>query len=129
MPIPAFKLNNGVEIPAVQMGVWQGRFDGGTTGLDDAVEVGYRAFDTAMRYKNEAAVGQAIRYSGLPRSEFFVTTKLANDDHHRVAQAFQTSLEELDLEGPLDLWLMHSPAGRKDDVSYDGPPDGPTFNE
>ncbi|KAE8196380.1 hypothetical protein CF335_g4876 [Tilletia laevis] len=129
MPVPTFKLNNGVEIPAVQMGVWQGRFDGGTTGLDEAVEVGYRAFDTAMLYKNEAVVGQAIRNSGIPRSEFFVTTKLANDDHHRVPEAFQTSLKELNLEDPLDLWLMHWPGGRKGNVSYDGPPGGPTFNE
>lgn len=129
MTIPTIKLNNGVTMPAVAMGSWQGTFDGSTKELDQAIQVGYRHFDTAALYRNETVVGQAIRDSGLPASDFFVTTKLGNDDHHRVAEAFQESLDALNLDRPIDLWLMHWPGGRKDGKSYYGPPEGPTFNE
>ncbi|KAK0545950.1 hypothetical protein OC861_004946 [Tilletia horrida] len=127
--IPYFALSNGVQMPSIQMGSWQGRFDGVASGLEVAIEVGYRNFDTAKVYGTETAVGEAIRRSGLPRKDFFVITKLANQDHHRVAEAFQDSYDKLGLEGPMDLFLIHWPHGVKDGKAYEGAPDGPSFNE
>lgn len=69
-------LNNGVEIPKLGFGVWQ-IFDQAECqkSVEDALEVGYRLIDTAALYKNEEAVGQAIKTSGLKREEIFITTK------------------------------------------------------
>jgi len=71
-----------------------------------ALEVGYRHIDTAMSYNNEDAVGRAVRKSGLPREEVFVTTKLWNTDHGRVREALEESLERLGLDY-VDLYLIH----------------------
>jgi len=85
-----------------------------------ALQNGYRHFDTAAGYANEKMVGKAIRASGIPRSEIFVTTKLANIDHHRVREAFELSLKELDC-GYIDLYLMHWPqASISDGTAADG---------
>lgn len=73
-----------------------------------ALNAGYRHFDTADGYGNEEEVGRAIRDSGIPRKEIFVTTKLNNTDHHKVKEAFDRSLKALDIEY-IDLWLMHWP--------------------
>jgi len=75
---------------------------------EKALKVGYRHFDTAAGYGNEKQVGEAIRASGIPREEIFITTKLANSDHHRVREGFEKSLKELDCEY-IDLYLMHWP--------------------
>ncbi len=74
-------LNNGTVIPQVGLGVFQTP-DGDTTvnAVQTALENGYRHIDTAMIYHNEASVGEGIRRAGVPRSDFFVTTKLWNDD-------------------------------------------------
>ncbi|CEH18460.1 Aldo/keto reductase family proteins [Ceraceosorus bombacis] len=108
-PVPYFTLNNGVKMPAVLMGCWQGDFEGEGKNLDLAIRNGYRGLDTATQYKNEAIVGQVIAESGLPRDQLFVTTKLANSEHHDVAGALSRSLEKLG--GQIDLYLMHWPQG------------------
>lgn len=105
-------LNNGTVIPQVGLGVFQTP-DGDTTvnAVQTALENGYRHIDTAMIYRNEASVGEGIRRAGLPRGDFFVTTKLWNDDirAHRGKDAFQESLNRLGLDY-VDLYLIHWPA-------------------
>ncbi|KAI0789019.1 Aldo/keto reductase [Irpex lacteus] len=112
-PVPTFTFNNGVKIPSVGIGCWMG-YDGGADIIEtmpvcqNAIKNGYRHFDTASGYKNEEFVGKAIRDSGIPRSEFFVTTKLWNRDNGRVREAFEESLAKLGIEY-IDLYLMHWP--------------------
>jgi 2,5-diketo-D-gluconate reductase A len=83
--------------------------------VEDAIEVGYRHIDTATGYSNEREVGAAIRASGVPREELFVTTKLRNDHHAAgdVEAAFQRSLDALEI-GHVDLYLIHWPMPRVD---------------
>lgn len=75
-----------------------------------AIEAGYRLIDTARMYGNEREVGRAIRESGIPREDFFVTTKLWNSDHgfESTLAAFDRSLKRLDV-GQIDLYLIHWP--------------------
>jgi len=94
---------------------------------ETAVQLGYRHFDTASGYGNEEAVGRAIRESGLPRSEVFVTTKLNNNDHGRVKAAFEDSLQKLDLEY-IDLYLLHWPVASGPNGSLQ-PEESPTYVE
>lgn len=105
-------LNNGTVIPQVGLGVFQTP-DGETTvnAVQTALENGYRHIDTAMIYRNEASVGEGIRRAGVPREDFFLTTKLWNDDirAHRGLDAFQESLDRLGLDY-VDLYLIHWPA-------------------
>ncbi|KAL0959905.1 hypothetical protein HGRIS_011570 [Hohenbuehelia grisea] len=82
---------------------------------------GYRLLDTANGYGNEEHVGRAIRDSGIPRSEIYLTTKLANTDHHRVREAFEASLQALNVEY-IDLYLVHWPQAQLDGAM--GDPDG-----
>jgi diketogulonate reductase-like aldo/keto reductase len=104
-------LNNGVEMPMLGLGTWQIR-DGKPVrrAIEWALEAGYRHIDTAAMYGNERGVGQAVRESGVPRAEIFVTTKLWNDDHgyDRALRAFEESLRKLDLDY-VDLYLIHWP--------------------
>jgi 2,5-diketo-D-gluconate reductase A len=106
-------LNNGVEMPVLGFGVFQVP-DGAETerAVSTALEVGYRSIDTAAAYGNEEAVGRAIRSSGVPRDELFITTKLWVQDASEAAatRAFETSLEKLGLH-QLDLYLIHQPFG------------------
>ncbi|EIN03934.1 Aldo/keto reductase [Punctularia strigosozonata HHB-11173 SS5] len=109
--IPHFTLNDGTRIPSVGMGCWMGIPGGGESAeimCKKAIKYGYRHFDTAFGYFNEEHVGKAIRESGIPRSEFYITTKLTNSDHHRVREGFETSLKNLDCDY-IDLYLMHWP--------------------
>ena len=104
-------LNNGVKMPILGFGVFQ---------IDDmkeceeavynALKAGYRLIDTAASYRNEEAVGRAIKRSGIPREEIFVTTKLWVSDvnYEKAKLAFETSLKKLDLEY-IDLYLIHQP--------------------
>lgn len=106
-------LNNGVEMPILGFGVFQ---------IDDlaeceksvleAIETGYRLIDTAASYGNEEAVGKAIKKSGVPREEIFVTTKLwlADAGDEKTKAAFERSLNRLQLDY-LDLFLIHQPYG------------------
>lgn len=109
-------LNNGVKMPQVGLGVY--KVDEGEVVINSvkkALEVGYRLIDTAAFYKNEHGVGQAIRESGVPREEVFVTTKVWNSDqgYDKTLQAFEESMEKLGLEY-LDLYLIHWPLPKQD---------------
>lgn len=108
-------LNNGVKMPQLGLGVWKAK-DGEETyaAVKHAIQHGYRAIDTAAAYKNEESVGKAIKDSGVPREELFITTKVWNADHGYDAtiRAFETSLEKLGLEY-LDLYLIHWPVKDK----------------
>lgn len=106
-------LNNGVKMPIIGFGVYQ---------IQDAIEceqavydaimAGYRLIDTAASYQNEEAVGKAIKRSGVPREELFITTKLWVQDagYESTKKAFARSLERLQLDY-LDLYLIHQPFG------------------
>jgi diketogulonate reductase-like aldo/keto reductase len=108
-----FKLNNGVEMPALGLGVFQ-LTDARVceASVAEALRVGYRLIDTAARYGNEEAVGKAIRESGIARADIFVTTKLWVQDagYEKTRRGFETSLEKLKLDY-LDLYLIHQPYG------------------
>lgn len=107
----SYTLNNGVSIPVLGFGTWKA--ENGEVAYEavlEALKAGYRHIDTAAIYKNEESVGRAIRDSGLPRQEIFVTTKLWNTNHSydEARQAFEESMEKLGLDY-LDLYLIHWP--------------------
>src|SRR5215207_3178156 len=80
--VPIVTLNNGVEIPQVGLGVWQVEEGAAVeVAVSAALEAGYRLIDTAAIYGNEVGVGRAIKASGIPREEIFITTKLWNANH------------------------------------------------
>jgi diketogulonate reductase-like aldo/keto reductase len=104
-------LNNGVKIPILGLGVYQS-VPGKETyeAVSNALQAGYRHIDTAHIYGNERDVGQAVRDSGIPREQIFITTKLWNRDHGYDAalRAFDASLKDIGLDY-LDLYLIHWP--------------------
>ena len=106
-------LNNGVKMPLLGFGVYQvpDRAECERS-VEEALRVGYRLIDTAAAYQNEEAVGNAIRQSGVPRDEIFVTTKLWVEDagYEKTKKAFERSMRRLQLE-VLDLYLIHQPYG------------------
>ena len=106
-----FTLSNGVEIPKIGFGTWQIP-DGQETydSVRAALDTGYRHIDTARAYGNEASVGRAVRDSGIPRDEIFITTKCPAEvkDADGARHAFERSSELLDL-GHIDLYLIHAP--------------------
>ena len=106
------KLNNGVEMPMVGYGVFQIPESETERAVSDALEAGYRMFDTAASYFNEKALGSALRKSGIPREELFVTTKLWVQDYEfeDALRAFDKSMILLGLDY-LDLYLLHKPYG------------------
>lgn len=106
-------LNNGVEMPLLGFGVYQIPAEDTERTVSDALAAGYRLLDTAAAYGNEEAVGRAIKSSGIPRGELFVTTKLWVQDtpaEDNTKRALETSLAKLGLDH-LDLYLMHQPFG------------------
>lgn len=106
-------LNNGVEMPILGFGVFQVPDAAECErSVLDALATGYRLIDTAASYGNEEAVGHAIRKSGVPREELFITTKLwiQSNGYDGARKAFETSLQKLGLEY-LDLYLIHQPYG------------------
>ena len=104
------KLNNGIEIPVLGFGVYQIKPEETENAVLEALQVGYRSIDTAAAYGNEEAVGRAIKKSGIPREELFITTKLWISDaaYDSTKIAFTRSLEKLNLDY-LDLYLIHQP--------------------
>ncbi len=105
-----FTLTNGVEIPKTGAGMWMIDNNIAAQVVKDALAVGYRHIDTAQSYQNEEAVGRAVRESGLPREEIFVTTKLEGNikEYEEAVHAIEGSLQKLDIEY-IDLMLIHSP--------------------
>lgn len=106
-------LNNGVKIPMEGFGVFQVPDQAQCEQVVlEAIESGYRLIDTAAVYMNEEAVGAAIKKSGVPREELFITTKLWSQDANYAAAkaAFQTSLDKLGLDY-IDLYMIHQPLG------------------
>ncbi|KAK9473584.1 NADP-dependent oxidoreductase domain-containing protein [Dipodascopsis tothii] len=105
----SFTLNTGAKIPAVGLGTWQSTAENGVyNAVLTALKAGYRHIDTAFVYGNEAEVGQALKDSGVPRGEIFLTTKLWNADHADPAAALETSLKKLGTDY-VDLYLIHWP--------------------
>lgn len=106
-------LNNGIEMPAEGFGVFQiPDFNQCEQSVLNAIKSGYRLIDTAAAYMNEKAVGEAIKKSGVPREELFITTKLWVQDasYDGAKKAVQTSLDNLGT-GYIDLYLIHQPMG------------------
>lgn len=106
-------LNNGVKMPILGLGTYQITDPAQCEAVVlDALEAGYRLIDTAAAYGNEEAIGRALKASGIPREELFITTKLwiASSGYQPALQAFERSMEKLGLDY-LDLYLMHWPFG------------------
>ncbi|KAK4499715.1 hypothetical protein PRZ48_010233 [Zasmidium cellare] len=103
-----FTLNTGAKIPAIGFGTWKAAPGDAAKAVEAAFAAGYRHFDCAPLYYNEAEIGQVFKNAPSPRSDFFVTTKLWSSDHQRVQKALDTSLHNLGLEY-VDLYLMHWP--------------------
>ncbi|ASN06636.1 aldo/keto reductase [Virgibacillus necropolis] len=111
MDIPSLKkLSNGVSIPRLGLGVYKVPEDQVYDTVLSALDLGYRHIDTASFYGNEYGVGKAIRNSGIPREDIFVTSKVWNDDHgyDNALKAFERSMEKLSFDY-LDLFLIHWP--------------------
>jgi 2,5-diketo-D-gluconate reductase A len=113
--VPTLTLNNGVELPALGLGVFQTPPDETRDAVRAALDAGYRHIDTAAAYGNEHEVGEAVRASGLDRDEVFITTKCFNDSHgfEQAKEAFRESLDRLELDF-VDLYLIHWPVPSRD---------------
>ncbi|MFC6261522.1 aldo/keto reductase [Levilactobacillus fujinensis] len=110
---PTIKLNDGNNIPAIGFGTFQIPSDGSTyKAVAEALKVGYRHIDTAVAYFNEAEVGRAIKDSGIPRDQVWVTSKLWLQDfgYEPAKKAINLSLKKTGLDY-LDLYLIHQPYG------------------
>ena len=105
-----YQMNNGLTIPKVGFGTWQSKDDEAKQSVLWALEAGYRHIDTAQGYQNEEEVGEAIKESGVPREEIFLTTKLHNKKHgyDNTVEALNESLRKLDTDY-IDLVLIHWP--------------------
>lgn len=106
-----FKLHNGVQIPCVGFGTYQAENgESAVSAVKEAIAVGYRHIDTAAAYGNEKSVGNAVKQSGIPREEIFITSKLQNTHHgyDNTMAAFEETMKNLDMD-VLDLYLIHWP--------------------
>lgn len=106
-------LSNGVELPMIGYGTFQIKdAEQCERCVSQALEAGYRLFDTAASYENEASIGAALRSSGIPREGLFITTKLWVQDagYYGTLKAFDSSLKQLGLDY-IDLYLIHQPFG------------------
>ena len=112
MTIPSVPLPGGARMPLLGFGTWQIHGDAAYQAVRDALEAGYRHIDTATMYGNEAEVGRALRDSGVPRDEVFVTTKLPPDRAGQAPATLDASLAALGVDA-VDLWLIHWPPRRQ----------------
>lgn len=105
-----YTLSNGVTIPKLGLGTWFIKNDQAAEAVKQAVSLGYRHFDTAQAYRNEAGVGLGVRTCGVPRNELFVTSKVAAEakSYEAAAQSIDETLARMELDY-LDLMLIHSP--------------------
>ena len=105
-------LNNGIKMPKLGYGVYQTPPQDTKRCVLDAIDVGYRSIDTAQAYGNEEGVGEALAACGLPREEFFLTTKvwITNAGYEKAKASIEESLRKLQTDY-LDLLLIHQPAG------------------
>ena len=119
MTIPTIALRSGYDIPQLGYGVFKVPADETERAVSEALALGYRHIDTAAIYGNEEGVGAAIRSSGIPRDELFITTKLWNDRHDgdEPRAAIQESLDRLGLER-VDLYLVHWPTPAADNYVH-----------
>ena len=111
MKIPSIELRDKRKIPQIGLGLWQVRDQAEfNVSFNAAVKAGYRHFDTAQAYNNEQFLGEALKRSGLKRSEVYITTKIAvaNFGHKKTLKAFEASLERLQTNY-VDLLLLHFP--------------------
>ncbi|KAG2420680.1 hypothetical protein HFD88_000294 [Aspergillus terreus] len=113
-----FTLNTGAKIPAVGFGTWKAAPGDAAAAVEAAFDAGYRHFDCAPLYGNEAEIGQVFKNTKVPREEYFVTTKLWSSDHRRVEEALNKSLRDLCLDY-VDLYLMHWPVTLDPDPSVE----------
>lgn len=106
------KLNNGIEMPILGFGVYQIAPEECESCVSEAINIGYRSIDTAQAYFNEEEVGRAIRKSGIPRNEFFITTKvwISNAGYEKAKASIDESLRKLQTDY-IDLLLIHQPFG------------------
>lgn len=111
-PISTISLNDGTSIPQLGLGTYRLDDDDAYRVVSDAFAMGYRHIDTARIYKNETGVGRAIRESGIPRDDLYITTKLWNGDQPKARDAISSSLDRLGLEH-VDLYLIHWPAPQR----------------
>jgi len=113
--MPILTLNSGQKIPQLGLGVYKVTQDIADSLVQHAIDVGYRRIDTAALYDNELEVGAAIRKSGLPRNELFVTTKIWNDRQGYASslEAIDEALEKLNIEY-IDMLLIHWPVPKQD---------------
>ncbi|MBF4622083.1 aldo/keto reductase [Clavibacter sp. VKM Ac-2542] len=108
--IPTLELSDGNRIPAIGLGTYGLNDDAGAELVSGAIGAGYRLLDTALNYGNEAAVGEGMRRSGVPREELFVTTKLPGRHHgyDETLASFEESRASLGVDY-VDLYLIHWP--------------------
>ena len=105
-------LNNGIKMPKLGYGVYQTPPEETKRCVLDAIDIGYRSIDTAQAYYNEEGVGEALAESGLPREEFFLTTKvwITNAGYDKAKASIEESMKKLGTDY-LDLLLIHQPFG------------------
>ncbi len=115
LSVPTIPLAGGPRIPVIGLGTYGLMGRDGIRSVVSAIDAGYRLLDTAFNYQNEAEVGEAVRLSGVPRDEIFVTTKLPGIMHgyDETLVSFDRSLSNLGLDY-VDLYLIHWPNPRRD---------------
>jgi diketogulonate reductase-like aldo/keto reductase len=118
--VPSVTLNNGVEVPAIGLGVFQTPPDFTTDAVEEALRLGYRHIDTAAAYANEREVGEGVRRSGVARDDVFIETKVWISDYGDDAtlHAFEKSAGKLGVD-QLDLLILHQPMPVRFDLTLD----------
>ncbi|EJU00983.1 Aldo/keto reductase [Dacryopinax primogenitus] len=122
--IPTVTLNTGQTLPMIGLGTYAGPTEdlqsASKPWILSALQVGYRHIDTAYSYHTEKYVGKAVRESGIPREQLFITTKLPNNHHGCVKESLDMSLKDSGLDY-FDLYLMHWPMAFELDAEYPDP--------